>query len=168
MRRRWSTGLIALVMCSATAIPATAGAHSTGNPCTDPSRACMIRTATTYLDALLSHDSRQVRLATSARRTENGKDTGDRAVAIRKSLSPPTPDEVNAGIRDKRWFTTGDQAIVFYLLDTSTLPPSPLHTTTTHIVERFRIDVGLITEIEAIFWIDPGPTKEGSGWPRPK
>jgi hypothetical protein len=128
----------------------------------------MIRTATTYLDALLSHDARQVRLATSARRTENGGDTGDGAAAIRKSLSPPTPDEVNTGIRDTRWFTTGDQAIAFYLLDTSTLPPSPLHTTTTHIVERFRIRHGLITEIEAIFWIDPGPTKAGSGWPQPK
>jgi hypothetical protein len=128
----------------------------------------MIQTATTYLDALLSHDASQVRLAPSARRTENGGDTGDGAAAIRKSLSPPTPDEVNTGIRDKRWFTTGDEAIVFYLLDTSTLPPSPLHTTTTHIVERFRVDQGLITEIEAIFWIDPGPTPEGSGWPAPK
>jgi hypothetical protein len=167
MPRRWITGLIALVMCSATAIPATAGAPAARKACTDPSRACMIRTATTYLDALLSHDASQVRLATSARRTENGSDTGDGDAEIRKSLSPPTPDEVNTGIRDKRWFTTGDQAIVFYLLDTSTLPPSPLHTTTTHIVERFRINHGLITEIEAIFWIDPGPTEGGSGWPAP-
>ena len=72
------------------------------------------------------------------------------SAAIRASLTPPTPDEVNTGIRDKRWFVDGDEAFAFYLLDTSTLPPSPAHTTTTHIVERFKIAGGLIKEIEAI------------------
>lgn len=167
-RRRFSI-LLALVLASVTALPATvATAQATPQPCTDPSRACLIATATTYLDALLSHDARQVRLAPAARRTENGMDTGNDAAAIRKSLTPPTPNEVNTGMRDKRWFTVGDEAVVFYLLDTSTLPVTPLHTTTTHIVERFRVDHGLIEQIEAIFWVSPGPTEEGSGWPAPR
>ena len=89
--------------------------------------------------------------------------TGDDAEEIRTALSSPTPNEVNTGIRDKRWFVSGKNATVFYLLDTSTLPPSPVHTTTVHIVERFRVRRGLIHEIEAIFWIAPGATGGGFG-----
>jgi hypothetical protein len=146
--------------------PATRAAAPT-KPCTDGSRSCVIATANTYLDALLSNDGRDVRLAPNARRTENGQDTGDDARAIRTALSSPTPNEVNTRIRDKRWFMSGENATVFYLLDTSTLPPSPLHTTTVHIVERFRVRRGLIHEIEAIFWIEPGTHEGSSGWPAP-
>jgi hypothetical protein len=128
----------------------------------------VIATANTYLHALLSHDGSHIRLAANARRTENGMDTGDDAATIRKSVTSPTPDDGNTGMRDKRWFVDGDVATAFYLLDTSTIPPSPAHTTTTHLVERFRVKRGLITEIEAIFWAAPGPQQEGSGWPKPQ
>lgn len=148
--------------------PALAPAARAAAPCVDSSRACLIATANTYLDALLSHDGSRIRLAANARRTENGMDTGDDAATIRKSVTTPTPDEVNTGMRDKRWFVDGDVATAFYLLDTSTLPPSPAHTTTTHLVERFRLERGLITQIEAIFWVAPGPNQEGSGWPKPQ
>jgi hypothetical protein len=162
-----SRSVVAIVILGIAA-PALAGSAHAAASCVDASRACLIATANTYLDALLSHDGSRIRLAANARRTENGMDTGDGAAAVRKSVSRPTPDEVNTGMRDKRWFVDGDQAIAFYLLDTSTLPPTPLHTTTVHLVERFRVRRGLIREIEAIFWVSPGPDQEGSGWPRPQ
>jgi hypothetical protein len=163
---------VSLVACAVLGFVAPAFAPAaraaTPAPCVDSSRACLIATANTYLDALLSHDGSRIRLAANARRTENGMDTGDDAATIRKSVTTPTPDEVNTGMRDKRWFVDGDQATAFYLLDTSTLPPTPLHTTTVHLVERFRVKRGLINEIEAIFWVAPGPQQEGSGWPKPQ
>jgi hypothetical protein len=149
-------------------VPVLAPVARAAAPCVDSSRACLIATANTYLDALLSHDGSRIRLAANARRTENGMDTGDDAATIRKSVTTPTPDQVNTGMRDKRWFVDGGVATAFYLLDTSTLPPSLAHTTTTHLVERFRVKRGLITEIEAIFWVAPGPNEEGSGWPKPQ
>ena len=160
---------VSIMVCVVLGIvaPVLAPAAHGAAPCVDSSRACLIATANTYLDALLSHDGSRIRLAANAHRTENGMDTGDDAGAIRKSVTTPTPDEVNTGMRDKRWFVDGDVATAFYLLDTSTLPPSPAHTTTTHLVERFRVKRGLITEIEAIFWVAPGPNPEGSGWPKP-
>jgi hypothetical protein len=36
-----------------------------------------------------------------------------------------------------------------------------------HLSERFKVDQGLIHQIEAIFWINPGTTPDGSGWPPP-
>lgn len=142
-----------------------ARATSEGEPCTDDSRECVIASADTYLQALVSHDASGIRLAPYARRTENGMDTGANADEIRSSLEPPTPDETITGIRDKRWWVDGDQAVVHYLADTSTLPPvEGVHTTTTRISERFKVVGGLIYEIEAIFWVSPGATPEGSGW----
>jgi hypothetical protein len=142
-----------------------ARATSENEPCTDGSRECVIASADTYLQALVSHDASEIRLAPDARRTENGLESGNNAEEIRSSLEPPTPDESITGIRDKRWWVDGDQAIVYYLADTSTLPPvDGVHTTTTRIAERFKVVGGLIHEIEAIFWVSPGPTPEGSGW----
>lgn len=162
--------LLAAVLAGAAmvAVPvAPTQATSIAAPCTDSSRACKIATANTYLDALLSHDASKIRLAPNARRTQNGSVTAENAEEIRTSLEPPTPDEVNTGIRDKRWFVAGEHVTAIFLLDTSTLPPSPLHTTTTHLVERFRVRHGLIHEIEAVYWVGPGPQEEGSGWPAP-
>lgn len=138
-------------------------------PCHDHSRACAIASATTYLDALISNDASQIALAPSARRTINGGSSSNEQ-AIRDSLEPPSGDESNVGIRDLRWFVErlpdGSQnATAFYLLDTSTIPPNEaVHTTTTHLVERFRVLDGYIHEIEAVFWASPGPTQEPSGW----
>lgn len=136
--------LAAVLLVGVSSLPSTASAA-----CVVATRACVIATANTYLDALLSHDGSKIRLAPDARRTENGGVTGDSAAEIRKSVSPPTPDQVNTGIRDKRWFVDGNQATVLYLLDTSTLPPSVLHTTTTHLAERFKVVRGLITHSPA-------------------
>jgi hypothetical protein len=58
-----------------------------------------------------------------------------------------TIEENVIDIRQLRWpVVDGDQAIAFYLLDS----PSP----PTLIAERFKVDHGLINQIEAIFYID--------------
>jgi hypothetical protein len=143
--------------------------HDGPRPCQDQSRACAIKSARTYLDALLSNNSSKIALAPTARRTINGGSPSNEQ-EIRDSLEPPSGDESNAGIRDLRWFVErlpdGSQnAIAFYLLDTSTIPPQEgVHTTTTHLVERFRVLDGYIHEIEAVFWASPGPSQEPSGW----
>jgi hypothetical protein len=168
MNRLRSLLVATAVVGAGAALPSTVSARpsktAAPKPCTDSSRACVIEAANTYLKALISHDATQIRLAPNARRTENGMATGDNAAAIRKSLTPPTPDQSNVAMRQKRWWVEGENAICYYLLDTSTIPPTPLHTTTTHIAERFRVRNGLIYEIEAIFWASPGSTPEGSGW----
>jgi hypothetical protein len=138
-------------------------------PCHDRSRGCAIESATTYLDALLSNDSSHIALAPSGRRTINGGSPSNEQ-EIRDSLEPPSGDESNTGIRDLRWFVErlpdgSLNATAFYLLDTSTIPPNDaVHTTTTHLVERFRVLDGYIHEIEAVFWASPGPSQESSGW----
>ena len=124
----------------------------------------VIAAAKSYLDALISHDASQIRLAPDARRTIHGVVT-DGADAIRESLTPPTADQYNIGIRDLRWFvdTTTQDAIAFYLLDVgNTIPPSTA-VMTVHLAERFRVESGLITEIEGIFSVS-GTANEVSGW----
>ena len=145
-------------------------------PCTNNSERCMISAATTYLDALVSHDASKIRLAPNVHRTEQGHDTGDGAAAIIKSVSLPTFDEAIIDKRDTRWFVDlpDHEAIAFYILDVGA-EPTPLlpfirptkATGTVHLSERFKVNDGLITQIEAIFSISSTPN-EGSGWPPPK
>jgi hypothetical protein len=144
-------------------------------PCHDNSGRCMISAATTYLDALVSHDATHVRLAPDVIRTEEGSNTGTGAAAIRTSLSLPTFDEAIIDMRDVRWFVDqpDHEAIAFYLLDVGAIP-NPLvpfvrpttATGTVHLSERFKVENGLISQIEAIFYTSATPN-EGSGWPPP-
>jgi hypothetical protein len=143
-------------------------------PCTNNSERCMISAATTYLDALVSHDATHIRLAPNVVRTEEGHNTGTGAAAIIKSVSLPTFDEAIIDKRDTRWFVDlpDHEAVAFYILDVA--EPTPLlpfirpttATGTVHLSERFKVDNGLITQIEAIFSISTHPN-EGSGWPPP-
>ena len=97
----------------------------------------------------MSHDGSDVPLHPDAWRIENGGQSGDGAENIRAGLSSPIM-YVITGIRDLRWYAEGSDVVAVYFLDTVTSP--------TYIVERFRVDDdGLITEIEANFYIDiPG------------
>jgi hypothetical protein len=162
--------LLAFLTCLATlggylAFAAVSQAQD-NRPCSNDSERCMIAAATTYLDALVSHDATHIRLAPNVRRTEQGNDTGDGAAAIRKSLTPPTPDQIIIDKRDVRWFVDQDQheAVAFYLLDIGATIPPTTHAGTVHLSERFKVVRGLITQIEAIFTVGAGPD-EGSGWP---
>ena len=134
------------------AAAALVGVSSLGAPAARAAgcdRDCRIDAANTYLAALVSHDGSDVPLHPDAWRIENGGQSGDGAENIRAGLSSPIM-YVITGIRDLRWYAEGSDVVAVYFLDTVTSP--------TYIVERFRVDDdGLITEIEANFYIDiPG------------
>jgi hypothetical protein len=151
------------------------GQAEDNKPCHNNTEQCMIAAATTYLDALVSHDATHIRLAPDVVRTEQGHNTGTGAAAIIKSVSLPTFDEAIIDKRDVRWFVDkpDHEAIAFYILDVGA-EPNPLlpfvrptvATGTVHLSERFKVDNGLIHQIEAIFSISTTPG-EGSGWPPP-
>jgi hypothetical protein len=128
-------------------------------PCADGSRACAIETAGAYVAALASHDASAVPLAPDAWRLENGRNTGDDGESIRAAVESPVMDVIVA-ITDVRWFVEDDHAVAYYVLYAEPGPlvgthvPEPL-LTPAYIAERFRIQDGLIKEIEAVFWIDP-------------
>jgi hypothetical protein len=109
------------------------------------SRQAIIDAASTYLDALVSHDASKIALADNAWRTEEGRNSGIGAADIR-TRTESVQMKLITDVRDIRWFVDGENAIAFYLLDASGA--------TTHIVERFRVIDGLIHEIEAILMQD--------------
>ncbi|GAB2573286.1 hypothetical protein ISP15_04365 [Dyella jejuensis] len=132
--------------------------------CTDTSRTCVIAAATTYLNALVSHNAAQVLLAAGATRTENGVDTGDSGAQIANDLQTNPQFLLISGIRDVRWFVDGDNAMALYLIDTA-VPLTGVHVATVHIAERFQVDNGLITQIEAFYCTHPGLTEETERMP---
>lgn len=111
-------------------------------------RTCTIDAANQYLAALVSHDGSDVPLHPDAWRQENGGGVLRGGENIREALSSPIM-YVITGIHDLRWYVEGDDAMAVYFLDT--VAP-------TYIFERFRVDdAGLITQIDAHFYIDaPG------------
>ncbi|MCU1462823.1 MAG: cysQ [Acidimicrobiales bacterium] len=159
---------LAVAAAATTIVAAPLARGATGSTqCTDGSRACVISAAKTYIDAFLSHDGSKVRLAPNARRTENGMVTGTSGREIANNLSTNQGDHAIYALRDVRWFVDGDQAIAYYLQDTAAPNTNAPHTATVHLAERFKVDRGLIQQIEAIFWASPGPTPESSGWEAP-
>jgi hypothetical protein len=185
--------LFALVACLATLggliIYSQAGQAADNKPCNNNSEQCMISAATTYLDALVSHDTSHIRVAPDVKRTEEGGITAythttqtgtvqTGAADIRKSLSIPTFDESIIDRRDTRWFVDkpNHEAIAFYILDVGAEPNLPTllpfvrptePTGTVHLSERFKVQNGLITQIEAIFNVSSGPGHacETDNWP---
>lgn len=119
-----------------------------------PDRETTIATATKYLDALVSHDARDVPLAPDAWRVEQGRNSGIGADDIRARTEAPNM-HIITGRRDLRWFVDGEQAVAFYLLDTTR--------GTVYIAERFCVVEGMIHEIEAIFHISEGTHEDR--WP---
>ena len=145
--------------------------------CTDNSRACMIAAATAYLDSIIAHDASNVPFAPDIRRTEQGHVTAQGESQIRQ-LQKMQPDM--AGRANTR-FVVDEQShtVVAYTLlkvtgakadpnrktFTDGAPPSQTKPSTVHLAERFKVEKGLITEIEAIFNIETGGTDAPSGWP---
>lgn len=160
--------VVAIVSATWLAIgsPVASGAQPKAR-CTDASRRCVISAASKYIEALVSHDGSQVPTAPNARRTENGLETATSGEEIRNDLTTNQGDRAIYQSRDIRWFVDGTQAIAYYLLDTSAPGTSSPHTATVHLAERFKVVRGLIQEIEAIFWVTPGPTPASSQWPAP-
>jgi hypothetical protein len=147
-----TTGLLLLL---ATVVTAAGAQAATSSPCTDDSPACLVAATNTYLDALISHDASQVRLAPGARRTENASNTGEGADAIRRALEPPSLVQLVLAKRAVRYTVdpARHEVVATYLLDTG-LPPR-LNLVTSYVMERFRVEQGLITQIEAVITVLP-------------
>ena len=117
-----------------------------------------IHVATTYLDALVSHDAESVLLAPDARRIDNGRVTVEGAEALRRIIRR----EPAAATSQFRWIVDADQAIAFYDLDadlargsSDTLGP-PDTWIPAYIGERFEVRNDRIEEIEVVYTAGPG------------
>jgi hypothetical protein len=156
------------------AMPALASAQQVKPSCTDNSRQCMIAAATSYLEGITHHDGSKVLFAADAVRTEQGHDTGKGEEALRAALLRMPP---MLGYANTRFVIdeTAHQLVYFTLLRLNVDPASLKNPqvagatqqgpVTVHLAERFKIEHGLITEIEAIFHNQPGTTDGQSGWP---
>ncbi len=117
--------------------------------------------ATTYLDALLSHDAESVLLAPDVRRIDAGKVSVEGADALRAILRR----EPVAATDGFRWLVDGDQAIVFYDLDADLArgtgdpagPPATWIPAT--IGERFHVRSGRIQEVEVVYAVTAEPPR---------
>lgn len=143
--------------------------------CTANSRQCMIIAATSYLDALVHHDGSKVLFAPDIVRTEQGIERGKGETELRARLDKEPPMLGYANTR----FTVDEkthQLVYFTLLRLATdesqpAPPpgaKPLPPVTVHVAERFKVEHGLISEIEALFYTQAGTADGPSGWPDAK
>ena len=153
------------------AIAQSSAAQQAAPICTENTRACMIATAQTYFDAIAAHDGSEVPFAATARRTEQGRETGDGEETMRSVLDK----EPDLTLGATRWFVDESQSTVvgftlLHLPGHNADPDRPTHPTsgkptTVHLAERFKVIDGLIHEVEAIFAIEIGTALGGSGWP---
>lgn len=162
MMKRTFYALLASFTLSAT----VSSAYSQSVPalCNNATRECLITIASSYLKALTSHDPSNVPFADNVQRWENGVNTASGAENIREGLRNDSGYKLIQGLREIHWLVDGNQVIAYYLIDTA-LPYAQFHFGTTHITERFQIDKGKITQIEAIFCTSVGSTQEADKLP---
>jgi hypothetical protein len=161
MGRRWGAlalavvllGLIGAPQALAESVKALGFDVSTAGGCpapasTDQTRTGNIDTALTYLRSLVTHDTSELRVAPTAHRWEEGGLNAETAQELCDgNQGPVTIEDAVLSMRQLKWSVVDrDNAIAFYYLDSPTSP--------TYIAERFKVDNGLIQEIEAIFYID--------------
>jgi hypothetical protein len=121
---------------------------------TSTGRDNIVDAATSYLDALVSHDSASARLADDVRRVGNGADVLEGADALRAIIER----EPVASIVLPRWVVDGQHAAAVYDLEadlsratqTDTFGP-PDTWLPTYVAERFTVVDGLITDIEVVY-----------------
>lgn len=156
-----------------------AAAQQVKPSCTDDSRECMIAAAKAYLDSIVTHDASKVPAHPNIKRTEQGRVTavGEQALRDSQKLQPDMD-----GHRNTRFFVdektknvvaytllrvTGKQADpnrkTFFTGRPEASQPRP--PSTVHLAERFKVEKGLITEIEALFTTETGTMDGISNWP---
>jgi hypothetical protein len=161
--KAWIGALLALAMAPC------AMAQQVKPACTDNSRQCMITAATSYLEGLVHHDGSKVLLALNVTRSEQGHVNTHDEASLRKSLDH---EPAMVGYSNLRFVvdTETHQLVYYTLLGLSMradqapagTPPGPV---TVHLAERFKVEHGLITEIEALFYNQPNTADGVSGWP---
>ena len=161
--KAWIGALLALAMAP------YATAQQVKPACTDDSRQCLIAAATSYLEGLVHHDGSKVLLAPSVIRSEQGHINIRDEATLRKGLDR---EPAMIGYSNLRFVvdTETHQLVYYTLLGLSMradqvpagTPPGPV---TVHLAERFKVEHGLITEIEALFYNQAGTPDGVSGWP---
>lgn len=149
------TALITLASSAVFAQPISTPTH-----CTDSSRECVIEAATAYLNGIVAHDPTNIPLADDVQRWENGINTANNADKLRDSIKNDIGIKTVTGVRELRWFVDGNQVIGFFLMD-SNYPWSQKYFGTTHIVERFQVENGMIKEVENVFCASPNSHGQG-------
>jgi hypothetical protein len=121
---------------------------------TSTARASTIEAATSYLDALVSHESASARLADDVRRIGNGKDIVAGAEALRAVIER----EPVGSITPPRWVVDGQHAAAVYELDADLSRSTQSDTfgprdswLPGYIAERFTVVDGLIADIEVVY-----------------
>lgn len=136
-----------------------AAAQQVKPACTDSSRECLLTVAKSYLHAIWSHDGSKTLLHPKVRRVEQGNIAEEGEAVIRQSLfmEPDMPGE-----HPTRYFVDERLGTVIYfvVLPTKGRNADPKREAydmggqdrTLHLAERIKIESGLITEIEAVFF----------------
>ena len=135
--------------------------------CVADSRECMIASAQAYLDGLVTRDGSKVPLAVNVRRTLNAHAAIEGEDTVRKAIGAAPP---MIGYRNTRFIVdTAQHEIVYYTLlrleNDSFGPNRNAGPFTLHLAQRFKVEHGLIEEIEAIDSPEMGTTDGVSGWP---
>ncbi|MBY0509972.1 MAG: hypothetical protein K2P94_07440 [Rhodospirillaceae bacterium] len=128
-------------------------------PCAGARRDCLIAVANTYLDSLLKADGAAVKASPTVRRTLNGNKVYEGEAVLRKGVS----SERLAYRKNYRLFVDEAKGEVMALWLTSANPPA--EPSTAHVIERIKIEKGLITEIEVFYPLEQGTRDGTSGWP---
>ena len=161
----------AVALCAAAV---SAQAQQVKPSCTDNNRQCMIAAATSYLEGITHHDGSKVLFAPNVVRTEQGHDTGKGEDVIRAALLRIPP---MLGYSNTRFvIDEKTHQLVYFTLLHLNIDPASLKNpqvagatqegpVTVHLAERFQVEHGLITEIEALFHNQPGTVDGQSGWP---
>lgn len=124
---------------------------------------CKVQAAQSYIDALQSHDASDIPLAPHVRRIENNKVNADGAAALRRSLNKGAQYRLIRGIRDLTWHVAANDVFALYTVDAG-LATGTLASGRTF--ERFRIENGLITQIEVVVYTSLGKAP-APNWPMP-
>ena len=144
--------------------PGQAGFLLHSPPAHGPLHEQAIAVAETYLfHGLVEHNpdsAALVLLAETATRAEQGNVNATTGAAIRTQLGTSLGLKIITGISNIRWFVECDsdavcEAVCIYDLEVNALGPRP----PVLIAERFRVEDGLIQEIEAIFVSLTDPTR---------
>jgi len=128
-------------------------------PCAGARRDCLIAVANTYLDGLMTADGSKVKFAPNVRRTQNGGRIQEGEASLRASVAK----ERLAFRRNFRAFADerSGNVVAVWLTGTDT----PTNKSTAHVIERLKVERGLITEIEVFYPLEQGTLEGTSGWP---
>jgi hypothetical protein len=131
-------------------------------------RSSIIGPATSYLDALVSHDAASARLADDVRRVGNGRDVVSGADALRAVIEREPVGAIDA----VRWVVDGPHAAAVYDLEADLARATHgagfsarAEWVPGYIAERFTVADGLVTDIEVVY---AGTNRDLPRPPRPE